>query len=403
MTIRGFNRDVIISFAIYGLGLLSLLLADLYVAQQFNKEQIAEWAFIKSIVLIVGTFCLLGYDQIFIRDQSLIKRFYRRFLVQSCVIASLLIVFLVYIKSYPFENAALIAICVLLLAILSYFSSASRANFHLWKSQFSTNFWKIVLFFALYLFLRVDGVYYFLFALAIGTAISIPLRGFIPSPENATCVKLEDKEAVAISFAFLLHNMTLILAIYGEQFIINLGSDVEASSHLFKYTAIFTPIALSLNGFLGFYFAPKVRKDNNMSIPKYFRFSKNIMLYSVAVTMFSALVGVLYMVYYTDISVAELDVFLIISLSFMCITRGLYITTSVCLGVFGDAKDLRSAAILTGICTILYLFSMFIILLYFSGITAALYISLATLGNWLLKLIISNKFTFKTLKRLQYA
>ncbi|HWK57540.1 MAG TPA: hypothetical protein VNQ80_09390 [Parapedobacter sp.] len=397
------NKDLIVSFAIYGLGLLCVLLADLHVSSNFSDFKVAEWAFIKSTVLIVGTFCLLGYDQIFIRDQSLIKRFYLKFLFQSCIIAILLIVLLMCVKGYIFKNAALISICVLLLAVLSYFSSASRANFHLWKSQFSTNFWKIILLFGLYLFEGVDAVYYFLFALAIGTAISIPLKGFIPNPENETCVKLSDKEAIAISSAFLLHNMTLIFAIYGEQFIINLSNDVEASSHLFKYTAVFTPIALSLNGFLGFYFAPKVRKDNNMSIPRYWKFSKNILLYSVLVTIFSAFAGILYMIFYINIPVGDLDIFLILSLSFMCITRGLYITTSVCLGVFGDAKDLRSAAVITGTCTLFYLISIFIILLYFKGITAAWFISLATLGNWLLRLIISNKFTFKTLKRLQYA
>ena len=67
------KKDLIVSFLIYGLGLLSLLIADVYISENFNKQKIAQWAFYKSTIFIIGSICLLGYDQVFIRDKSLIK------------------------------------------------------------------------------------------------------------------------------------------------------------------------------------------------------------------------------------------------------------------------------------------------------------------------------------------
>ena len=90
--------DVVLSFLIYSIGLLSILVADLYVTKNFETDRIADWAFIKSTVVLIGTICLLGYDQVFVRDVTLIKRVFKTFVFQSLVISLLSAIIIGIIK-----------------------------------------------------------------------------------------------------------------------------------------------------------------------------------------------------------------------------------------------------------------------------------------------------------------
>lgn len=392
------KREIVISFGIYGLGLLAMILADLYVSVNFSQEDVAEWAFIKSSILILGTLCLLGYDQVFVRDPTLIKRVLSKFLTQSVIISLIACCLIFFIKGISFIETALLFASIFLFSLLSYFSAASRANFNLWKSQFSTNFWKFFLLLCIFL-IPISSVFLFFFiSLAVSVLISLFLKGYIVESGQQRAEDLDEKTARSIGLAFVVHNITLILAIYGEQFLINLSNDVVTSEHLFKYFAVFTPIALSINGFLGFYLGPKVRADNNMTISRYIKFSRNIFFITIPTTVCSIIIGFLFMIYYSKIPLHDLDVLIIVSLSLMCVVRGFYTSTSVCLGVFGTSGLLKKSAKLTFAITVGYIISIFIILHTYSGIVAAQFISYSSLLNWTVRLIVSNYFTVKSLK-----
>ena len=190
------------------------------------------------------------------------------------------------------------------------------------------------------------------------------------------------------------------MAVYGEQFLINLSGDTAASAHLFKYFAVFTPIALSVNGFLGFYFGPKIRRQQKMSIEKFKKFSLKISIFAVLITLLSTIMGYVYMTYFSPIKIDTLDWMLITSLSVLCIIRGIYIATSVCLGIFSDKKRLKSVAFLFWISAGLYIVGVFVTLNVTSGIQAAQIISILSVSNWLFRLIVSNIYTTKILKEI---
>ena len=248
------KKDIIFSFLIYGIGLLAFLLVDLYVVQNFTKSNIAEWAFLKSVIIIAGSICLLGYDHVFIRDSSLIQRFFRKFNLQSIIIILFFTFLLLFIKQYSIKKLIVLSISIYLYAILNYLSASYRAKFNLWKSQLATNFWRLLLLLSV-IFINYREVNdYFLQSLLFSLVVMLFIGGYklLKKKENNSVI-LDDKSAKKLGYSFLLTNITLIFSVYGEQFLINLQDNTDISSHLFTYVSIFTPVALCLNGYIGFY------------------------------------------------------------------------------------------------------------------------------------------------------
>jgi len=396
------NIDAFASFIIYGVGLLATLLSDLYVSRRFSVPNISEYAFLKSCVFILGTFCLLGYDQLLVRDPTLITRVLKSFLIQALLICFISALSIHFIKNYSYLDTFLIFCSIYFASLLTYFAAAARANFDLWQSQFYSNFWRvlvlILLFFSLNFNLRSINI--FLTALACNCIFAFFVKGFTSkekhSHANSTAVSKKDSRKMGLAFVF--HNTTLILAIYGEQFFINLNGDSITSSHLFKYTSIFTPIAIAINGFLGFYYGPKIRKQqSSMNAKKYISFTKRNLAISFFNTILSVIAGLAYL-FYISTKLSDIDILIICSLSVMCVTRGVYISSSVCLGIFGSFKTLRFTALLSLICTICYILLIYTVLHFFSGIIAARLISLCTLSNWLIRFFIYNHYSIKSIK-----
>jgi hypothetical protein len=82
----------------------------------------------------------------------------------------------------------------------------------------------------------------------------------------------------------------------------------------------------------------------------------------------------------------------------MCITRGVYTSSSVCLGIFGSTEVLRFTAFLSLLCTLFYIMVIYLILNFFSGIAAARLISLSTLLNWVIRFFVYNHYSIKSIK-----
>ena len=81
----------------------SLMLADFVIANSSNNELISNYAFIKSVVFIVGPFSLLGFEQIFLRDPYFFKRNKRKILL--IVLSVALIVSILIVAFNNFSNA----------------------------------------------------------------------------------------------------------------------------------------------------------------------------------------------------------------------------------------------------------------------------------------------------------
>ncbi|WP_299764762.1 hypothetical protein [uncultured Dokdonia sp.] len=392
--------DLLVSFGIYGIGLLSFLIIEIVIIKKYNISSVANWSFYKSTIILIGSFTLLGYDQVLLRDPKLIKIHFKRFFTRALVVSlcSTLIIF--FVKDYSWGNAFLIFLGIVLYGLMNYNTAASRANNNLWKSQFSKNFWK---FFILLLLLSnfVHDIFLcFIIAFSLTIVFIFFFKGYISKNNKNLTNNISVNEAEGLSRAFLITSITLLLAIYGEQFLINLYGDEVASAHLFKYFAVITPIALSLNGFLGFYLGPKIiRESNSKSYKSYKLLFNRVLLFSIFNTLISSVVGVLFLKYYLDIDILDFDFSLILTLSGVSFIRGIYVTNSVYVGLYANKSELLGVARYFGIFTALYLISIVVALFLFSGIFTAQIISVLSLINWISRFVVSNIYIKRILNK----
>jgi hypothetical protein len=391
--------DLYLSFSLYSFGLLAMVLADFYVAQNFAKEDIAEWSFLKSSILITGGICLLGYDYTFVRDPTLVKRIFTRYLLQALSISLIVTLGLGYIKGFSFLKSTFLFLNIILFSLLLFLAAASRANFKLWKAQFATNFWKILILIALISipFLGINFIFLICFLIAI--ILSFFFKGYFS--KNETLELLNLKEARVMGLAYLLYSFTLSLSIYSEQFFINLKGDVICSNHLFQYFAIFTPIALSLNGFLGFYYGPKFRIENNMNLNKFNNFTLRIGFFSIIITIVSVVIGLIFVKYFANKDFFEIDYYMILTLSLICVVRGFYTISSVCLGVFASTSIVKKNALLNWTYFIIYSVLVFTVLNLNNGEKAARLVALLSLCHWSFRVITAHFYTVKVVKTIQ--
>lgn len=389
--------DLLASFGIYGIGLVSFLIIEILIIKKYNAESISNWAFYKSTIIIIGSFTLLGYDQVLLRDPKLIKIHFKRFFKRALLVAIGSTLLILYIKDYSWMPALFIFLGIMLYGIMNYNTAASRANNKLWISQFSKNFWKCIILILLLTNYFEDIFLYFIIAFFIVAVISFFLKGYIIDNRTKVDNNVSIKEAEGLSRAFLITSITLLFAIYGEQFIINLYGNVEVSAELFRYFAFITPIALSLNGFLGFYLGPKIIRDSKShSFVSYKSLFNKVVLFSVVNTLISSSIGVLFLLFYIDMKFEDLNLFLVVALSGISFIRGIYVTNSVYVGIYANKKELFGIAMYFGAFTVVYLIAIVIVL--YLDIFVVQIISLLSLLNWLLRFIVSYIYVHRILK-----
>ncbi|WP_299215934.1 hypothetical protein [uncultured Dokdonia sp.] len=391
--------DLLASFGIYGIGLLSFLIIEILIIKKYSITSISNWAFYKSTIILIGSFTLLGYDQVLLRDPRLIKIHFKKFVKRALMVSVCSTVVIFFIKDYYWEETLLVFLGIIFYSFINYNAAAARANNQLWRSQFSKNFWKCFILLLLLGNFIEDIFLYFVIAFAITLLFSFFFNKYELEDFSKVHKDISVSEAEGLSRAFLITSLTLLFAVYGEQFVINLYGDEVASAHLFKYFAVVTPIALSLNGFLGFYLGPKIiRNPNSESFISYKSLFTKVFLFSVGNTLVSTGVGILFLFYYLEIDFKDFDFFLIGTLSCISFIRCIYVTNSVYLGIYANKSELFGIAKYFGVFTILYLIAVVIALFLFSGIFTAQIISILSLMNWVSRFVVSNVYIKRILK-----
>ncbi|NQY07872.1 MAG: hypothetical protein HRT68_17165 [Flavobacteriaceae bacterium] len=282
-------------------------------------------------------------------------------------------------------------------SVVIFLSSIYRANQKYTIAQLATNGWKIVvvaLFFILFQDKMLQLLVISLAFIAI-LLIGLYLKNFrnIPSEEKGN---YNFKELRKTGLAFFLHNMTLTSAIYGEQFIINLCGNETISSELFMYFAVFSPIILSANGFIGFIIGPKLRAKKEIFRSEYNKLQVKLLGFAIVMSLISLGAGILLLDWYKGIPMNQVNVALVICVLICCVIRTVYTASSLYLGVFGSNKHLYKTAGLNWGALIGYI--TLVLLSLISNIAIEIIIvviaSLTTL-HWLIRLIISHSYAVK--------
>ena len=93
------NYKTISSFLIYIVSVGALTISDFIVVGKFSSDGVSEWAFYKSVIFVFGGMCVLGFDQLLLREINYYKQFKRQFFIQSILISFIISCFLfLYIK-----------------------------------------------------------------------------------------------------------------------------------------------------------------------------------------------------------------------------------------------------------------------------------------------------------------
>ena len=389
-------KSILPSIILYGLGLSSLFFLDFYISTSYEDEFVSKWAFLKSSIFILGSFCVLGLDQVLVRSPKVHLFIKKHFLLQSLVISIigvLIIDFFVFI-----DNFIVFLVAVNLFSVVTFFSGVFRANQKFIFAQLATNGWKIILL-VLFFVLTNDMNKLLIISLLITILILIFLYIKVFNNEDKIKDKKDYKNYRKIGFAFFLHNMTLIAAIHGEQFIINLFQNQKVSSELFMYFSVFSPIILSANGFIGFIIGPKLRAKNNVEKRSYRKLQLILFLAAIFLAITSTIIGLYLLNFIKEIPLSEVNIYLILLVVLCCIIRTVYTASSLYLGVFGNMKYLYITALFNW--CVLFLYIILIILVFlgnFSNSNILILIAFLTTLHWFLRLLISNFYALKVFK-----
>ncbi|MCM2679196.1 hypothetical protein [Echinimonas agarilytica] len=374
------NLKLVVAFGLYGTGLFALLLADLMISAFWTETQIANWAEFKSLLFIVGGLAALGCDQAVLRFQHSGMS-----IIRYMVPRSALFIVIATIGYAQFSDDVDIAIAMsasLCFALLSLFAGNFRASQLFVLSQLSTQTWKILLLFMLlasYFFLPELQLQQILVgALAAAVAFAIVMGWKTLAQQNEA---VDRKELQTIGASFMLHNATLVTAIYGEQLILNTLSGEQASVALFRHVAVFTPIALGFSGFAGFVIAPKIRAMQVIKPYQYRRFlfiSGGVGLATVGLSLVVGL-GIHYFVFLDDF---EIFWPLVAVMMGTCWLRAIYVVPSSVIGTLADAAILRRTALANWLFLALYLIVAVIIVGQLSVLHAALAVAILSFLNW---------------------
>lgn len=390
-----YNYNTIFAFLIYTLCVGALVLSDLIIVASFSKNAVSDWAFYKSLIFVFGGLCVFGYDQVLLRSIEFYDNLKIQFILQSIFLSSLISLVLYFY----FLNMVFSFLCFLIIFMYSFFLFESgywRAKNNLLVSQINTNLWKLIIFIfiSIIVLLKKEGnilyLYFssFLVSFFIIVFINYSLR-FKKNNESKILNRKDKFYLFYLGLYFFIHNFSLVVANYGEQFIINISGNRDLSYAIFSYITIYSSIVLAVIGFLGFYLGPKVRLDLNFNKNKYYKYYFfTFFIGLVTISINSLLVWFAYDYFLKNM---KFDIILWSLIIILTLCRVLYVLPSLCLGVLGSEESLKKSAIYTIVLALVYI-GFFFLLMYLKISYITYFVVGIMIVHWLFKIFISNYY-----------
>lgn len=384
------SKKLILSLLIYLLGTVLLLCSDFYISKNFNEIGVANWATLKAIMFVFGGICIFGFDQILVRKPELFKKVIKRYLFQI-LLFSIVIGFLLknyFIDDYKFIY---ISIVIFLYAFSQFCAAAFRGSGKLVEAQFFTNGWKI--FTILFLFLGVVNLsYVYIF--------SFFLVCILGSYSIYNYEKLNDelvfpiKNQYKLGFFFLLNSLSLTMATYGEQLLINAFGNKVVSTIVFNYVLAFNSFILLFVGFLGFYFVPKLKQVEEFNENKYKDYMRKFFWLGFILCGFGFGFGFLVFKYYLNI---EMNIVLALLCLISAYVKILYIIPSAGVSLYCDEEKVAKISIFNLYNLGFYVFIFFISMVIFNEyLVHSVFLVMSM--HWFLRLLNTHKFVVQALR-----
>ena len=384
------SKKIILSLLIYLLGTVLLLCSDFYISKNFNEIGVANWATLKSIIFVFGGVCIFGFDQILVRKPELFKRVVRRYLFQI-LLSSIVIGFL--LKKYFIDdyNFLYISIVIFLYAFSQFCAAAFRGSGKLVEAQFFTNGWKIfTILFLLLGVVNLSYVYIFSFFLVCILGSYTIYNYEKLNSESVFPLKNQYK----LGFFFLLNSLSLTMATYGEQLLINAFGNKVVSTIVFNYVLAFNSFILLFVGFLGFYFVPKLKQIERFNENEYKDYMKKFFWLGFILCGFGFGFGFLIFKYYLNI---EMNIVLALLCLISAYVKILYIIPSAGVSLYCDEEKVAKISIFNLYNLGFYVFIFFISMVIFNEyLVHSVFLVMSM--HWFLRLLNTHKFVVQALR-----
>ncbi len=274
-----------------------MMVVDLLVASIDDRERVASWALLKSILFIGSPLVLLGIDHALVRSPDLLRKASPIVGLQAVGISIVLGFLLQLVVDVPWIGTT---VSILAVSATSFAFAALRARGHLLWAQVALQGWKLFLVASIVWMLWMDSpdpipsrslvftgsVASLLVVVVIGRADRLLLR-------KTDLTNMEDsiRDLYRAGAPFVATMVLLNLSLFLEQLLLNTGSSSEESARLFSHTSVVLPLIVFGNGFVNFWLGAQARQDGNRFIRWWTRFRGLVPIWSVGAALLGLLVG----------------------------------------------------------------------------------------------------------------
>lgn len=380
--------------------MVAFLLSDIFVVKFISDAQaVANWAFIKAVLMLASVVAVFGAEQSILRYPqnflSCLKKISIRTIFYTAIIATFLY-FFSQVKSFIFWFFSILGLSI---TIILY--SALRTSLNSFLALLSQNLWKILIFIIIVLgstlgFLNIpliflSAIYFSVFILFL---ILLKNKDWLEYYKNHKDEKVEDRYFFSISNFFIISALTLNISISFEQLTLNILGLTKESALYLAHTSALMPVVLILNGFLSFYLGPYVKNNiNKLDKNKLSKLILAIFISSLFLSGLSLSIGYFFFNYFY--STYDFNIFISVSVLLVCVLRMLYIIPSSFVGVVGR-DDLTKKYIILNLISIL-LGVLFVFLLAKENIFY--FILVVAILNWLFRVGLGIFYSYRNLEQ----
>lgn len=369
-------------------GMGAMFLFDIAVTARPDPADVAQWALVKSVVIIGSTIVLLGADQVVVRHPQDAGVIFLRAAIHIPLL-SFLYIFVLGLFGFDLPKLST-GIVVCLLAITTLIFGVFRSNQKYLAAQMINNTWKVcgLCFVGIgYVVQRdVEFTSILLWSTLLGLAfVVLPNIKLLSSLMGSTIIKSSLRAEgsgfssnSALGLKFLISMLSLNLSLYLEQLLLNGGGYHIDSATYFTHAAFILPPIVLFNGFIGFVLGPKIRNNKGKYIGILHEKILHFMLLAFSVAICSSALGYFLIGWIPNVNVTP-NLFLSCAIAGIGFGRLLYVIPSSFLGVLAGARDFSAFVVANVVAVSVLLIVYFLFLNFMSAMYA---VALASMFNW---------------------
>lgn len=363
----------------------ALFIADIIISRSGNTDTIAQWATLRSFMIISGVFAICGMDQLLVREPKAASKILKVVVPQIIIVgivASAVGKWLAFTNSWVIGGTVIIGFAFTTLAF-HWLRSKLKMN----RAYIANASWRILFLASLLVFFSSDYQSVdLLLASSFGFAALIVGVVLLGTKTGEKIVSIHDdvksvRDVYGIGLTYFMASVSLAIASYGEALIVHqLGSTNDVAIY-FKSAVVFLLPGVVFNQYLAAFMGPYIRQDEVKFLRLLRRYRLFICIAPLLILPTLLFVGrVLELLFYEQISTSWP---LAILLSLIGCARAIYILPSSFVSVVANRIELKHTAFAYLVCALILPLLSYILIKM--GVVVVLAVAAASLLNWTLR------------------